>query len=239
MKKTLLILTGIVSAATLSNAAMLFTSNFDNNTGATVLAGNSDNSSGSASLGVTWSTPTSGISGLGNLSAISNNAGFAIVQNGNNAFSNDDVVYVNENLNAGGTQGYSVSFTVDAGNEFNLSNLSILARHTNNAGSQEQVFVSDLVFSLSGGTLGAPVTDLKNDFDYNGSAGFIDHQFDLTGTSLGAGTYTLDVSMSDFSGGGAYAVYDGITLEGEAIPEPSSAALIGLASLGILLRRRK
>ena len=38
---------------------------------------------------------------------------------------------------------------------------------------------------------------------------------------------------------GSRARFQGVLLDGEAIPEPSAAALFGLAGLGFLMRRRR
>jgi hypothetical protein len=228
-----------------ATAATLFTSNFDANTGATVLAGNTDNVSGSSSVTITdWSTDAS-VTSISGLTAISTDdggtttaGGFAQLQGGSATYANPDVVYLSRNHNVDATRGdnyrgFSLSFTLS--DSWGLSTLTVLSGHTNNAGNQDQAFTSDLVFNLTGGTLGSPLTGSSNE-DYGSGSAYRSVAFDLTGTTLGAGSYTLDVYQTNMPSGGAYATYDGITLE--AIPEPTAALLGSLGLLGLLRRRR-
>jgi hypothetical protein len=53
---------------------------------------------------------------------------------------------------------------------------------------------------------------------------------------VGPGTYSLEVYQNTFVGGGAYAVYDGLTLDG--IPEPATALLLSLGLFAVARRRR-
>jgi len=62
----------------------------------------------------------------------------------------------------------------------------------------------------------------------------------LSGTFTGSTSYA--VYIDDFSGGVAAHPGDRVTLDGigfEVVPEPSSAALLGLGGLALILRRRK
>ncbi|MGA0845602.1 MAG: hypothetical protein ACO3RV_03610, partial [Luteolibacter sp.] len=67
----------------LGHAAILFTSDFDGNTGATVLPGNTDNISGSSTVTINdWSTDPA-VTAISGLTAISTSSGgFAQLQNG-------------------------------------------------------------------------------------------------------------------------------------------------------------
>ena len=241
MKYTITI-ASLIATAGLASAATLFTSGFENNTGANVEAGNVTNGTGNATLTITdWSTDAS-VTAISNLTAVLNNAGgFGQTQGGTGAFASDDVAFIAQNHNTGvdadSVKGYSFTFTVDA--SWSLDSLTVLSAHTNNVGGQNQSFTSDLVYSISGGTLGSPLTETSTEV-YGVLPAY--HTVAFTGlasNTIGAGTYTVQVTQENFSGGGAYASFDGVTLEATAVPEPSSAALLGLGGLALIMRRRK
>ena len=221
-------------------AATLFSSDFNGTTGVPN-SGFAINSSGSATAGVTWGVQNASVTSISStLSALSPDGGFFI----RGSISTVNNIWVNSNLNrlqAGGTgngdlreRGYSLTFALNT--PWDLKNLRVIAGHTASDGN-DQAFLSDLSISLSGGTLGAEVTQTKSQIDYtNTGPAFLTQDFDLTGTTLGAGTYTLDVYMNNLTGGGAFATFDGITLE--AVPEPSTA-LLGALGMLVLLRRRR
>jgi hypothetical protein len=219
-----------------ARAGTLFTSAFDGNTGAAVLPGNTDNTTGSATVGIMdWVTDSS-VTSISGLTAISTGSGgFAQLQGGTATYANGDSIYISRNLNLDTSpqRGFSLSFTIDSPSD--LETLTILSGHSTNTGNQDQAYLSDLFFSLTGGSLGAPVTGSSTE-DYAVGPAYHTVAFDLTGTTINAGSYNLDVYQSNLVGGGAYAIYDGITLT--AVPEPSAALLGGLAMLALFLRRR-
>lgn len=229
----------LVSAALMAGAqaATIISSNFDGNTGAAVLAGNADGTSGAGNtLTVTWTGLESATGSV--LQSVSPAGGFAIV-NGSPAYSNNNVAFINHNLNAAGQtaapRGYSFTFTPAV--DYDLTGFTVGAGHTNNTASENQAFPSDLTVTISGGVF----TNTKT-VDYgNGADPTIEIQnYDLTGNSLSAGTqYTVTVTSANLVGGGAFMVYDGVTLEGTVVPEPSIFALLGLGGLALLRRRRK
>lgn len=241
-----MITTSLIASAGMASAATLFTSGFDGNTGAHVFAANTDNTSGSSSVTITDWTTDAGVTTISGLTAVSTTdggtstqGGFAQTQNGTAAFASGDTVYLSRNHNLAAPRtnaqlGYSFTFTTNT--SFDLDELVVASTHTTNTGIQDQAFASDLVISLSGGTLGSAVTQTINE-DYAAEDGYHDVTFDLTGTTIGAGTYTLQVHQSNMPGGGAYASYNGITLT--SVPEPSSTALLGLGGLALIMRRRK
>lgn len=233
MKRLLLLL--LVLSLGAHAQTTIFTSDFDGNTGAVVLPGNTDNTSGSASLGVTW-TQHASVTGISGLTAISTgdsgtSGGFARLQNGTATYANDSNVYISRNHNldtnrATSKRGYSFTFTID--DSWDLTTLTVLSGHTNNTGLQDQDLVSKLNLSISGGTLGSPITANSTE-DYIGSTpAYHTVNFNLGGDTLGAGTYTVEVWQSDMTGGGAYAMYDGITLTGEQVTSTISVIDFGL-----------
>lgn len=232
--------------ATSAHADLVFSSGFDGNTGAHVFAGNTDNTTGSSTVTITDWTLGSFTSSVSGLTAISTgdsgtSGGFAQTQGGSATYANANNIFLSRNHNTDtdrttSQRGYSFEFTLSTA--VDLDNLIVLSGHTNNSGNQDQSFTSDLFYELSGGTLGSAVGGSSNE-DYAVAPAYHSVDFDLTGASLGVGTYTLKVWQSNMPDGGAYATYDGITLNGfSAVPEPSSLWMIGmLATLGLKRRR--
>ncbi|NWK55071.1 PEP-CTERM sorting domain-containing protein [Verrucomicrobiaceae bacterium N1E253] len=238
MIKTILT-TSLIASAGFANAAVttLFSSDFDGNTGAHVFAGNTDNTSGSANVTITDWTQDSSVTSISGLTAIATGGGgFAQLGGGTATYAGPNNIYLSRNHNQGtADHGYSLTFTIDT--SWAATNLNVLSGHTTNTGTQDQSYTSDLNFSISGGTLGAAVTGISTE-DYSVAPAYHSVNFDLTGTTLGAGTYTLQVFQNN-NASGSYAIYNGVTLEATAVPEPTSAALFGLGGISLILRRRK
>ncbi|GAA5497192.1 hypothetical protein Rhal01_03384 [Rubritalea halochordaticola] len=195
-------------------ADTLISSNFDANTGAAVLTGDLDNSTGSASVNITDWVKDPRISSVSGLTAISPGGGFAVARSGSNV-ADEDMVVINHNLNispAASKRGFSVNFTVDSGSYWDLTSLVVKAGHTSSSGAA-QVYASDLNYTLSGGSLISPVTGSVT--ESYGDRTLHSISFDLTGTTIEAGEYTLEITMNNLSSGGAYASFDGITLTGQ------------------------
>ncbi|QDU56996.1 hypothetical protein [Aeoliella mucimassa] len=221
---TMIAAVAAVVATTLSAVAqdeVVFSSAFDANTGAFIFSGNTDNTNGSSTLNINdWSTAAS-VSSISGLTAISTGdsgtlGGFAQTQNGAGAYANPDVVYLSRNHNVDSDRttskrGYSFDFSLSSG--WDLTTLTVASGHTNNTGQQDQSFTSDLIFELSGGSLASPVTGTAAE-DYGVAPAYHSVEFDVSAVSLGAGNYTVSVYQTNMPGGGAYATYDGITLEG-------------------------
>lgn len=222
-----------VSATALAGAqTTLFSSDFTANTGASVLAGNADNTSGSETLLVTdWSKQPI-VSTISNLTKINTNGGvdadggFAQLQNGAAALANANTVFINENQNAGAAprkRGFSFSFTLT--DSYYPRTLSVLSGHASGAGT-DQSSSSDLVYQLSGGSLSEPITASSTQ-NYGSAPAYHTVDFDLIGTTLSAGTYTLEVYQTN-STGGSYASFDSIALEGYAgTPPPTISSFSG------------
>jgi len=201
----------------------LFTSAFYGTSGATVLSGNADNTSGTATLTIhdwTNNAAVTSISGLTVINLANNsptNGGFAVLQNNTATYANTNCVFVNRNLNSDGfnlsssQRGYSFTFTVNSA--FDLTTLAVTARHTSNTGNLAQQYQSDLHYSISGGTLGTPLSGYLT-VAYPLTAGYSNILFSLGNAAIGAGTYTVQVYLCNLTSGGAYATYQGITLAG-------------------------
>lgn len=239
MKKNLFAIGALSVTASLVHADVLFESNFNGHNVA-VDSGYVKDSTGAATAAVSW-TQDASVTAISDLTAITSGGGF--VNQDVAPFSTRDTLKVNYNLNNGADQGFSLTFTVNT--TWDLTSLQVVHQQTNGNGG-EQTYTSDLNVSLSGGTLASAVTDLVTyDYDTTTNTGaiagsFETTDFNFTGTTIGAGTYTLQVFMNNLDQGGAYATFDGITLNATAIPEPGSFALIAgmLAFASIMLRRR-
>ncbi|BDS06625.1 hypothetical protein NT6N_16650 [Oceaniferula spumae] len=225
MKKQTLLL--LISASTALAQTTMFTSDFDANTGAVVLAGDTDNTSGAASLDVTWIKHAS-VSAVSNLSAISTGdsgtaGGFARLQNGGAPYANANNVFISRNHNLDSNKSTSkrgFSFTFTTTSSWDLNKLTVLSGHTNNTGISDQSNSSNLNFVISGGTLASPISSSATE-NYGSSPAYHTVNFNLTGHTLGAGTYTVQVFQSHLVGGGAYAIYDGISMEGHSDAPPA------------------
>ncbi len=217
----------------LNESPVLFRSDFDGNTGAYIFTGVADNISGSATLGITdWTTDAS-VTAISGLTAITTNGvgGFAQTQGGTSTYANNNKVYLAPNLNVGGNRGFSLTFTIDTPRKLQI--LKVLSGHSNDSGNVDNGYTSDINFSLSGGTLGIPVTGSFSNQSYWLPPVCHTYDFDLAGTDIGIGSYTLDVYMNNFSGVGSYAIYDGVLLS--TYPATNSVTILpssGLVSGG-------
>ena len=223
MKKTITI-ASLIATAGMVNAATLLTSNFD---------GNDATTDPSKATGLTWTTDADvTMNSSGDLTAYGANFGVF----GSNSNVNNITSATNLNTNRPTERGYSVDFTTTSA--FDLTTLSIDSRHLNNTGGT-QVFSSDLYYTIEGinGTVGT-ISGFVDDISYV-HGGYTTTPITLTGESLAVGEYRVSVGMRDMIGGGAFAAFDGVTLEGTAVPEPTSTALLGLGGLALIMRRRK
>jgi hypothetical protein len=162
--------------------------------------------------------------------------------NFHNNGANSGMIDVNNNMTDGGWS-TSISLVLDGStSSIDLTSLSLDIRLTSSTGNTQSTssksgrMTAELVGSSSG-LLGTIDTD-------NASYPTSDYNRTLDLTSLPnidtSETYMLTISALG-TGFGHHKALDALTLNGDitAVPEPSSAALLGLGGLALILRRRK
>ncbi|BDS06841.1 hypothetical protein NT6N_18810 [Oceaniferula spumae] len=145
----------------------------------------------------------------------------------------------------------SVSFT------FGDYSLSFASNVTDNDAGLDFFFFEDggndsgtIYAVLANGTLSSGLTFTPADFgsDISGGTGVLNNSgtpltgrpvagfgFDLTDLGVTAGTEIQGIVIDTASAADAYAIFANV----EAVPEPSTTALLGLGGLAMVLRRRK
>lgn len=224
MKKILLNFASFCALGTCAQAAGVLSSGFDSNT-----------VSGTTASDIEWTTELGvTLNGGGDLTSL-NGADFGVLGN----ISTADNLAVNLNMNSGDRtiqRGFSVGFNLS--NPIQLSNLNVLTGQVNASGGNQN-FSSDVRFQIDAVAGGLTVVSgeiLQADF-LPGEA-ILPFDFALSET-LPAGDYILSVGQNNLTGGGAFAIFDGLTLEGDAVPEPGSALLAGLGLMTLLGCRRR
>ena len=216
-------------AATSANAAIILADDF----------ADADRTSSDGTIGA-WNT-VSGISapsttlqffkgGTTNQAALFDNAA-------NDA---DGAFDVNNNMTAGG---WDTTITLAVGgSDIDLSSLVLDLKLTSGSGAAQTTGSKSgemLVEFFDVGLSSVGTADLGGNQNYPTAS--YQRTLDVTGISLSAGqTYTMVVSARG-TGHGHHKALDALTLNGDitAVPEPSSAALLGLGGLALILRRRK
>lgn len=98
---------------------------------------------------------------------------------------------------------------------------------------------SVLYWSLDGGAF-TELTSLSLSTGFNTRSDWTQATFDLSGEASITSAVTFRVVMSDGSNSTQKSlIFDEVDVQGVAVPEPSSAALLGLSGLALILRRRK
>lgn len=131
---------------------------------------------------------------------------------------------------------FGVSFTFTTSGEVTLDSLTMDYAIVNSGGALFDN-IHDISWSISGGTLGADITDSRNSLGENGpTVNEVDSEFfDFTNTTIGAGTYTVNLTVDPAST--RFASFRGVSIA--AIPEPSSLALVATAIAALAAYRRR
>lgn len=201
---------------------------------AVTIASSTFDTAGTQGTGLTWVTDTGvTMNNSGDLAFI--NSAFTVL--GGNSTVND--ISNSQNLNNDSANGFSFAFTTTSA--YDLTNLTIDTGHLNNTGG-DQAFASDLDITFTGinGTVYS-LTVSENDINYASGSPRLPQNIDLSGNTLAAGEYEVSITMQEGTANisGAFTSFDNVALNGDVVPEPSSTALIGLAGLGFILRRRR
>ena len=213
MKTTALITAGILGTAIASQAAVILSDNFDGRTitGGTSIVGNVMH------LGSGWDVDlTNSASSL--TSAVT---GWSPADGTQTSLDS-------------GYRAKTFSFTFTPTESYSLSKISLLMGDANAGGGHKRNGTSNNTVTIShaGGTL---FTDTVQYTTPNGGYVAVDYNI-ATAPVLATGieyTFTNSTDTANMPD------YNLIQLEGVAVPEPSSAALLGLGGLALILRRRK
>lgn len=105
---------------------------------------------------------------------------------------------------------------------------------------------TDFTLTYVSGGLGTngTVIDTQDDLSLSGSLTYHDFDYDLsddlTDTILADGeSATFTIVASDYASPTASAALDNVAIQGVAVPEPSSVALLDLGGFSLILRRRR
>ncbi|QQL45866.1 PEP-CTERM sorting domain-containing protein [Sulfuriroseicoccus oceanibius] len=146
--------------------------------------------------------------------------------------------------NVGNQGDWSTSFTFTAGDTYDLSNFAISSYSITAGGAHQNADDKPVFWLLSIKDGSTEIFSGREDFIEPAGTGNLpgSFNFDLSGFSLNAGTqYTFDLTVGSDNGGGNNIALNSLALEGvaQAVPEPSSAVLLGIGGAALILRRKK
>lgn len=129
-----------------------------------------------------------------------------------------------------GNKYYSFTITPGAGQSIELENLQIFASKTGGAS-----FAYHLLSSVDGFTSAESIDDVTHP-----STGTVNRTFDLSGEAplTSATEFRFYIVPNNFTVGTNDLDFDDFVLNGSVVPEPSTAAILSLALLGLFTRRR-
>jgi len=133
---------------------------------------------------------------------------------------------------------WNTSFSFIPSQDLNLTSFDISSYSISGGGAHQFGAENEYTWTLGIDTL-TPFSgsDTVMEATGDGPASF---SIDLSGVTLTSGTtYTFNLEVSSLETQGNNIALNSLTLNGNTIPEPSSTALIGLAGLGLLIRRRR
>jgi hypothetical protein len=148
-------------------------------------------------------------------------------------------IRVNSKMNNGGWE-TSLSITVGGG-DIDLTSLDLDYILIDGAGNDQASATNKTGRTVVDfGAAGSATLGLNGYTNVSPDANvYRDRDVDLTGITLLAGqTYTMNIA-TDGGGDGHHKGLNGLVLNGTVVPEPSSAALLGLGGLALMFRRRK
>ena len=229
MNKQLLLSLGLATASlTLTGqAATLLQTDFDTATiGANIATGNASKTlTGTSTFATNAATGISGNEEITFTTATSSQT-FITTSLGAGSFAPA------WNLN-GGAWVATIQFTVEAGYELSLTDIQFSGQLLKSDGDpQEQNRTVNVDLTVGGSTYGSQQS-------VNNTNDPLTLSFTEAST-LSAGTYGITITSAESAGGTNFGI-DNFQLNGtiDPVPEPSSAALLGLGGLALIFRRRK
>ncbi len=222
MIKQLLSVAAVTGLATMtSQAAVIAATNFDSRT-----------LNGSSMDDIVWTTTdANGAQVTANTTAITSAASFKTNGGNPGQFAPDQNLH-----NGAGLWTGTFTLTVGTGYTADLTDITFdFDSRSSGGGLQGSTQIREITFDM---TINGAAYGTQQGGDVAGAADYLATFTDSL--QLAAGSHTL-VITADGTGTGVFAPIDDLSINGAVttVPEPSSAALLGLGGLALILRRRK